>query len=166
MNTEQTEFQLWAQRHPHAAAELYVVLGGMSRHVPEGGEGKSEAWSQQRARFRIAEQGGMAWRNNVGATPSKCPHCAGKLDVVRYGLMNDSTKLNKKIKSGDLVLAIPRLIRPQDVGRTIAQFGMVETKRPGWVYSGTDREVAQAAALALINSLGGFATFSTGEVEL
>lgn len=164
--TEQTEFQLWAARHPHAAAELYVVLGAMSQHTPEGGEGKSEAWSQQRARFRIAEQGGMAWRNNVGATPSKCPHCNEELDVVRYGLMNDSTKLNRKIKSGDLVLAIPRLITPAHVGTVIAQFGMVETKRPGWVYSGSDREVAQAAALTLINSLGGFATFSTGEVEL
>jgi hypothetical protein len=161
-----TDFEQWQQRHPHAAADLLITLRAMSQHTPEGGEGKTEAWSQQRARFRIAEQGAHAWRNNVGATPSKCPHCKEKLPVVRYGLMNDSSKLNARIKSGDLVLAIPRVIRPQDVGTTIAQFGMVETKRPGWVYSGNEREAAQAAALSLISSLGGFACFSTGEVTL
>jgi hypothetical protein len=52
------------------------------------------------------------------------------------------------------------------VGHTIAQFGSVEAKRPGWRYTGTPKEVAQAAWLALIVRLGGYATFSTGEFEL
>lgn len=161
-----TDFDAWAARHPHAAAELFVVLGAVAHEMTEGGDGKSEAWSQQRARFAIAEQGAMSWRNNVGATPSKCVHCGEKTTPIRYGLANDSAKLNAKVKSSDLILAIPRVIRPQDVGATIAQFGSVECKRPGWRYTGKEQEPGQAAWLALVNKLGGFATFSTGEVHL
>lgn len=159
-------FDEWSQRHPHAALELCVMLNATAHDMTPDGEGKTEAWSQQQARFNITAQGGYAWRNNVGATPSKCEHCGEPLRPVRYGLANDSKKLNEKIKSSDLILAIPRVIRPQDVGTTIAQFGAVETKHPGWRYTGTEREVAQAAWLALIKRLGGFACFSTGEVPL
>lgn len=160
------DFNDWAARHPHAAAELFVMLGAVEREMTAGGDGKSEAWSQQQARFAIAQQGAMSWRNNVGATPAKCEHCGEKLPIVRYGLANDSAKLNKKIKSSDLILAIPRVIRPQDVGTTIAQFGSVECKRPGWRYTGKEQEPGQAAWLALVNKVGGFAVFSTGEVHL
>ena len=109
----------------------------------------------------------MAWRNNVGATPSECPECGAHTTPVRYGLANDSQRLNAKVKSSDLILAIPRTITPHDVGRTIAQFGAVECKRPGWQFNQNDkRESAQLAWLALVRKLGGFATFSTGEVQL
>jgi hypothetical protein len=52
------------------------------------------------------------------------------------------------------------------VGSVIAQFAAIEVKRPGWIYTGTGREKAQANWLALIASLGGYAIFSTGDVEL
>jgi hypothetical protein len=131
-----------------------------------GAAGKSEAWSQQQVRFKAAHAGAMTWRNNVGATPAKCPDCGEKQRPVRYGLANDSAKLNAALKSSDLILAIPRLITPAHVGTTIAQFGSVEAKRPGWVFKNTEREQAQAAWHALILRLGGFAAFSTGELEL
>lgn len=165
-----TTYNDWALRHPQAAAELQAVLTLQCHAPPEHEIGKSEAWAQQQARFKAANSGAMAWRNNVGATPSKieCEHCGGVngLRPVRYGLANDSSKLNEVIKSSDLVLAIPRLITPAMVGTTIAQFGAVESKRPGWVWKGTPREQAQAAWHTLILNLGGFATFSTGELEL
>lgn len=159
-------FTDWAARHPHAAAELYMVLGAIEHDITPGGSGKTEAWSQQQARFNAAAQGALAWRNNVGATPSKCHECNAPLPVIRYGLANDSSRLNSQIKSSDLILAIPRIIQPQDIGKTIAQFGAIETKRPGWRYTGKEQETGQAAWLALVNKIGGYGCFSTGEVKL
>ena len=161
------DYSEWAAKHPLAAADLQAMLAAVPwRTTPAGGDGKSEAWSQQRARLNVAHAGAMAWRNNVGATKTRCPDCGAPHQPIRYGLANDSAQLNAKIKSSDLILAIPRLIGPQDVGRTIAQFGSIETKRPGWVYTGKGQEPGQAAWLALIKKLGGFAAFSTGDVKL
>lgn len=154
----------WAQRHPQAAAELAQMLTGAVDGTAVAG--MSEAYAQQQARLAVAQQGGMAWRNNVGATPTKCPNCNAKQAPVRYGLANDSARLNQRIKSSDLILAIPRQITPDMVGSTIAQFGAVECKRPGWKYTGNGRESGQAAWLALITKLGGYATFSTGDLIL
>lgn len=161
-----TDYSEWAQRHPQAAADLHRTLGAAPWPAIDGSAGKSEAWGQQQVRLNVAKQGAQSYRNNVGATPSRCPDCDAPQRPVRYGLANDSAQLNKQIKSSDLILAIPRVITPDMVGTTIAQFGSIECKRPGWKYTGKGREAGQAAWLALINSLGGFATFSTGEVEL
>lgn len=157
----------WEKRHPVAAAELRALLGAVPWPVvPKKGDGRSEAWAQQQVRMSVAEQGAMAWRNNVGATPAKCPHCGTKQQPIRYGLANDSSELNEVIKSHDLILAIPRKIQHSDVGKVIAQFGSIETKRPGWVYSGTPEEQGQLAWATLISQLGGFTAFSTGEIDL
>lgn len=160
------DFNTWAARHPHAAAELLADVLGSVPWANPGGKAGSEAAAQQSVRMKVAQAGGMAWRNNVGATPAKCPDCGVPRQPIRYGLANDSPQLNNRIKSADLILAIPRVIQPQDVGHTIAQFGSVETKRPGWKFTGKDQENGQAAWLALIKKLGGFACFSTGDVEL
>jgi hypothetical protein len=168
------EYEYWEARHPQAALELKQILGAMPWPANDKTDGKSEAWAQQQARFNISKAGAMAWRNNNGATPTKVPACCPscglhftiKQPPIRYGLANDSQKLNKKIKSSDLILEIPRIITPQMVGTTIAQFGAVECKRPGWAFSGSDEEIAQLAWLQLTASLGGYATFSTGEVTL
>lgn len=157
----------WARRHPEAARDLQALFGAVPWPVtPEGGDGRSEAWAQQQVRLKVARAGGMAWRNNVGATPAKCPDCGAKQQPIRFGLANDSAQLNDKIKSHDLILAVPRIIRPQDVGTTIAQFGSVECKKPGWVFTGRKQEAGQAVWAALIQRLGGYAAFSTGELEL
>jgi len=157
----------WAAQHPQAAADLQQVIGAHDYAPPmSDADGKSEAWAQQQVRLKAAHAGAPSWRNNVGATPAKCPDCGAPRQPIRYGLANDSHKLNEKIKSSDLILAIPRLITPVMVGSTIAQFGSIETKRPGWRYTGKGTEPGQAAWLALIARLGGYATFSTGELNL
>lgn len=117
---------------------------------------------QKKVRLLIAKSGGMSWRNNVGATPARCPHCDGKLRHIRYGLANDSHKLNAVFKSSDLIAAVPFKIQQKHVGRIIAQFAAIEIKKEGWVYSGTSSEKAQLNWLKLIARLGGLATFSTG----
>jgi hypothetical protein len=158
-------YQRWAASYPVAAASLLQALQGVAQPVTSP-VGETEAWAQQQARFSVASQGALAWRNNVGATPTKCPSCGAKQQPIRYGLANDSTRLNREIKSGDLILAIPRLITPAMVGTTIAQFGSIESKRPGWHYTGKGQEAGQAAWAALVRGVGGYATFSAGKVEL
>lgn len=174
----------WAKAHPAAAIDLQAMFGALPWPTsPKGGEGRSEAWAQQRARMLVAQhvvQGpsgpvrAMAWRNNVGATPARtrhqCPRCQFAFEETqrptRYGLANDSAQLNARIKSPDLICAIPRLILPEHVGMIVAQFGSIESKRPGWKYSGREQEPGQAAWQSLITSIGGYATFSTGDVQL
>ena len=159
-----TTYTEWAARHPQAAAELvrvFTVYG-----VPQPERSGSEAKVQQQVRLSVARQGAYSWRNNVGATPSKCRDCGARQTPVRYGLANDSTRLNRRMKSSDLILAIPRVITPAMVGSTLAQFGTIECKPVGWKYTGTGREAGQSTWLALIAATGGYAQFSTGEVVL
>jgi hypothetical protein len=162
----------WRARWPEAARELDALLT-VDAHAETNG--KSEGWAQNAARKSIGAQGAFSWRNNVGATKTKeahqCPKCYFNFIVekppIRYGLANDSHQLNEKFKSGDLILAIPRKIEPRHVGTTIAQFGSVEAKKPGWRFNPNDpHQAAQAAWAALVNRLGGFACFSTGDVKL
>lgn len=163
----------WARRHPRASAELQEMHNAAPWSAREDAE-RPEAWAQQQARLKAARQGALAWRNNVGATPAKercaCPKCGFAFEIkrqpIRYGLANDSAQLNSRIKSSDLILAIPRVVRPQDVGATIAQFGSLEVKRPGWHYTGKGQEPGQMAWLSLIQKIGGYAAFTTGEVTL
>lgn len=170
-----TAYSQWRERHPQAAADMESMLAAIPDSKPEAANDHSEAWAQQQARMSIARQGAKAWRNNVGGSKVKeqhrCPSCNFSFQVnmppIRWGLANDSARLNKVVKSSDLILAIPRQITPQMVGTTIAQFGSVETKRPGWHFNPTNpHEVAQANWLQLVLSVGGFACFSTGGVEL
>lgn len=161
------DYNDWATRHPEAARDLQVLLGAVPwPQTPAGGDGKGEAWAQQQVRLKVAHAGGMAWRNNVGATPAKCPDCGAKRQPIRYGIANDSAQLNARVKSHDLILAIPRLITYDMVGKTIAQFGSIETKRPGWVFTGRGQEAGQMAWATLISSIGGYAAFSTGDIQL
>lgn len=161
-----TNFEQWARRHPLAAKELSNLFEGVPWPHEQPQPAGSEAAAQQAVRFAVSQAGGMSWRNNVGATPAKCPDCGTPRQPVRYGLSNDSHQLNKVIKSSDLILAIPRLITPEMVGIKIAQFGSVEVKAPGWKGVRNEHERAQEAWLTLINRLGGFAQFSTGEIQL
>lgn len=156
----------WQAKHPQAAIDLFNVICDAPWPPPAKVADKSEAWAQQQIRFKFAKAGGMAWRNNVGATPARCPDCNAKQRPLRFGLGNDSHKLNQVIKSSDIIGIVPRLITSAMVGTTIAQFASVEAKRPGWKFTGNEHETAQATWLALVAKIGGYATFSTGELNL
>lgn len=111
-------------------------------------------------RLEASQRGCRLWRNNVGATYTP------QGQFLRYGLANDSTALNRAIKSADLIGIRPLLITPEHVGQVIGQFLSREIKHPGWKYSGSERERAQLAWLDLINSLGGDACFAIGRGTL
>ena len=120
----------------------------------------SEAGVANHIRLRVAQQGGLLWRNNVGAMES----ADGR--IVRYGLANESKAVNQKVKSSDFVGVIPIPITPDMVGFTIGQFIAIETKKPGWKFTGNPRELAQRKFLELVVSKGGRGYFTNGIDEL
>lgn len=144
-----------------ALADLQARVLGLDGGAPQPPPGPSEAAVQARVRVEASRLGLRVWRNNVGATQD---HETGSF--IRYGLANDSALVNSRIKSADLIGIRPWLIQPGDVGKVLGQFVSFEVKRPGWRYTGTDREVAQQAWAALVLSLGGDARFVTGEGQI
>ena len=137
-----------------AIQELSLIYS--EQPVSTGAPNGSEAEAQQRIRLRASELGIRLWRNNCGA----CQDVTGR--HIRYGLANESKKLNKKIKSSDLIGITPYIIQAHDVGKVAGLFTSIEVKKPGWEYKGTEREQAQWNWLALVGSLGGRAMFATG----
>jgi len=107
-------------------------------------------------RLKFAEAGGLLWRNNVGALQN----IHG--EWVRYGLANESSAMNKKVKSSDLIGIMPVIIQPHHVGQILGQFVAIETKHPDWVWKGTERELAQNQFHELVRAMGGIGRFSNG----
>lgn len=131
----------------------------------------SEAYVQSIVRLEAPAKGVKLWRNNVGVLIDK----TGR--PVRYGLANETEKLNKEFKSGDLIGWRPRLVTLEEVidagGQIlIAQFVSRECKRADWTPAPpTDRErfaheEAQRKWARLVNDAGGDACFATGEGTL
>jgi hypothetical protein len=151
----------WAEKwkiHDLAILDLLESIGlDSGRKVVDG---ISEASISNKIRLEASDRGCRLWRNNVGAS------VMADGSFIRYGLANDSSQLNKKIKSADLIGIRPIVIEPWMVGSTIGQFVSREVKRSNWRFTGTDREKAQAAWALLIISLGGDACFATGEGTL
>lgn len=142
--------------------DLQTTLGTYTPPLPADAPeaGKSEAWAQSVVRLEASEKGIALFRNNVGVLEDK----TGR--PVRYGLGNDSPKMNEVIKSGDLIGIRSILIQPHHVGHVFGQFVSREIKAPGWQYTGQGREGAQMAWANLINSRGGDAAFATGAGSL
>jgi len=120
----------------------------------------SEAAVQSLVRLEAASKGLTLWRNNVGVLMN------AEGTPIRYGLGNDSPRLNKVLKSGDLIGWRPVLITPALVGTRIAQFVSRECKAPGWTFTGTEREQAQLKWVQAVRAGGGDACFVTGEGSL
>lgn len=155
MNILDTWARDWAIS-PVALRDLRVRLGAEADPdiVAAPSADLSEAGVQSRVRVAARRDGAHLWRNNVGVF-----HDVERGVFVRFGLCNDSKQLNERVKSADLIGIRPRVIQPQDVGTLIGQFVSRECKHGGWKWTGSDREVAQQNWAALINSLGGDASF-------
>ena len=121
----------------------------------------SESEVQQQIRLEAARRGTPLLRNNSGA----CRDDTGRM--IRYGLGNDSARLNKEFKSSDLIGIWPRLITQEMVGQTIGQFFAVEVKPPGWKQRpGDARAAAQLNFGRWAADHGGIFTFATGIDEV
>lgn len=144
-----------------ALRDLRARLGEMDECPEKSATGLSEAAVQANVRLEASKLGIGLWRNNVGAYQD--PETGA---WVRYGLANDSKKLNAVVKSGDLIGCRPRIVTQQDVGTLIGQFVSYEIKHSHWKYTGTDREVAQGHWAKRIVSLGGDARFVNGPGQI
>lgn len=115
---------------------------------------------QSAIRLEAPGRGVRLFRNNVGVLFN------AQGTPVRYGLGNDSARLNNVIKSGDLIGWRRVLITPDMVGQLIAQFVSRECKPSDWVpaRSGSkfEHEEAQREWARIINEDGGDARFATG----
>jgi hypothetical protein len=117
----------------------------------------TEQDTQNIVRLDAAMRGVLLWRNNVGAVRTE----TGR--IIRYGLANDSTRVNREIKSSDLIGITPKIITQDQVGSLVGIFTAIEVKRPDWTFNNRDkREIAQKKYIDLVNNMGGIAYFSTG----
>lgn len=106
-------------------------------------------------RIEAARCGLFLMRNNSGAFQQAA---GGRW--VRFGLGNDSAEINAVVKSSDLIGFLASGAWwgwPSAVG----VFTAVESKHPGWRYTGTDRERAQLAFIDHVRRHGGVACFAT-----
>lgn len=151
-----TTLNQWAVRHGvsrQALLDLHTMFNLDPAHSEtpaiDDATLTSEAGVQALARVEASRMNWRLFRNNLGA---------GKLEngsFLRWGLCNDSQRLNDAVKSSDL-------IGWTDKGL----FAAVECKPPGWRYTGTPHEVAQLKFLELVAGAGGVARFVTGPGQL
>lgn len=155
-------FETWADAHGiTAAARLdWYARQGMLGARSEDSEGRSESNVSSRSRLEAGRRGYSLWRNNSGVLNNE----AGI--PVRFGLANDSKRVNQVIKSGDYISCVPTLILPHMVYKTFGLFASLEMKHEDWKYTGTEREVAQFNWNNLVISRGGFARFITSPDQL
>lgn len=117
-----------------------------------------EGYSMQEVRSRASDWKGRLYRNNSGVLKDQ----SGR--PVRFGLGNESPKINKIYKTGDYVGWFPVTITPEMVGKTIAVFANIEVKAVGFTvkldYNPKSREYAQNNFNQLVISHGGIAGFA------
>lgn len=156
------DMHVWAEKWgipKEALEELQGAMNALPRSKSPGAE-ISESVVQSRVRLAAARQGWPLWRNNVGVLKDE------KGRPVRYGLANESAKVNRDLKSHDLIGIRPVEITSDMVGGHIGQFVSLEVKKPGWNYTGTPREKAQLKWAQVVWANGGDARFITGEEQL
>lgn len=150
----------WAMKWkipPEALNELMQAAMFLPEQRPA--EDESEARVQSEIRLAAARTRRYLFRNNIGAGTLK------NGSFVRWGLGNDSTAINEKFKSADLIGWECVQITPDMVGQYIARFLSVECKKLRWKFSGTAEEMAQVAWATLVNAQGGRA-FITNRTDL
>lgn len=127
--------------------------------LPDLQPGRSEAAVSADAVRQARElHGAYLWRNNSGAYSEDKPPSPG----TRWGLGNDSAKINKVMKTPDFVGIWPFHIGPEHVGQTVGQFAAIEMKAGNWTFRNTEREIAQRNYLELVVRLNGKAFFHNG----
>lgn len=133
------------------AARWNVPEAALKELIPNLPTMPANASTQNLLRVRASQEGGALWRNNSGALKD----ADGRM--IRFGLGNDSSKLNAVWKSSDLI----GITSVTWCGRTFGLFTAVEVKHPRWTKPESDRDRAQLAFMTTVRKLGGVATFAT-----
>jgi len=140
-----------------ARADFYQSITKNIFPSPKLSGKATETLVQKRVRLDAANKGILLMRNNVGGFYDE----TGRF--IRYGLANESKKMNKTFKSSDLIGIKPIKITKTHVGQTIGQFVARETKKENWKYTVTTRNEAQKKFILAVRAYGGDACFTTGE---
>jgi hypothetical protein len=143
----------WANRHGVSQAAVGELLSILEPDRPVGAAGSeaSEAAVQSAIQIEAGRRGASLMRNNNGA----CLDDTGRM--VRYGLGNSSSKINRVFKSSDLIGITPRAMPD---GTILGIFTAVEVKTPGWTKPKNERERAQSSFLSHVRALGGIGLFA------
>jgi len=148
----------WQRVHgvtPAAMRDLLTMLQPVVDYTPDPVTYASEAAVQAQIRLEAPNHNSIVWRNNQGA----CVDDTGR--QIRYGLGNDSKKLNNVWKSSDLIGITKRIVMPEHIGQEWGIFTAVEVKDPGWKFTpGDKRAVAQLAFGNHVRRMGGLFTFA------
>lgn len=121
---------------------------------------KNESTIQDSIRVALSTEGISNWRNNSGVLPN---HVG---TPVRFGLGNESKKINKVSKSSDLIGIVPMLIEQRHVGTTVGVFLAVECKKEIFQFNpNNEKDVAQLNFINHVNSRGGIGGFCRNEAE-
>lgn len=118
----------------------------------------SETNIQQQIRIASHQMHCPLLRNNSGA----CRDDTGRM--IRYGLGNDSAKINKVFKSSDLIGIRRVMVTPEMVGTVVGLFWAVEVKVPGWRMD--DRAKAQQNFGDWVRTHGGLFQFATSKEDI
>lgn len=123
-----------------------------------------EQKASQAVRIRASAWGLKLFRNNSGVLMN---------DVgvpVRFGLGNESKKLNQELKSSDFIGWTPLTITPEMVGKQVAIFTAIEAKAIGFIeresYNPNSREYGQDRFIKLVTNAGGLAAFATNNNDV
>jgi len=148
----------WAIRHGVSAGALHELkmLVGVAPLPESSGAETPEQSVSKAVRLEAAKAGITLMRNNTGVAYDE------RGVPVRFGLANDSAKMNQVLKSHDLIGWTPVVVTPQMVGSKVAIFTSREVKRGGWRYTGTATELAQLKFAELVLADGGDAAFACG----
>ena len=142
----------WAARWGIPRAALDELL--LTTYQPPVVSGLSgELAVQQLIRAEAPALGCWLARNNSGA----CVDDSGR--QVRYGLGNDSAKLNAVLKSSDLIGITP--VTDPVSSHRYGVFTAVEVKAPGYRGPRTKHDMAQARFHLLVQQHGGLAGFAS-----
>lgn len=157
------ELTQWQQKHnisAEAMGDLAIITGRVpaSLYTPSQGATSEEA-TQSRLRVIAPSLASHLWRNNNGVMEDGDRY-------IRFGLANDSKKLNDVFKSSDLIGITQMRIGPQHFGRTVGIFTAIEVKHPRWVTPENDRDEAQSNYLQHVNANGGLGFFCTHPGQL
>lgn len=154
-------FAAWAKKWniSNEAIKELTQSFGLTNYDYVDNQDASEASITNIVRVEASKKGCRLWRNNVGATKTEN-------GWIRYGLANESGKMNKYIKSADLIGIKPVVITQEHLGATIGQFISREVKAANWTYKNTEHERAQLRWIELITGLGGDACFTNKEGSL
>lgn len=147
-------------------ADLCARLGHLPEQTLPELKGRAENYVQNAVRIASAVRRpdeSFYWlgRNNNGAYDEDHPPSPG----TRWGLGNDSKKLNDVCKSSDLIGYYSTFVTPEMVGKRVAIFTAVECKADGWkLTTGDKRAQAQNRFGQMVIAAGGLFCFSTGQL--